>query len=239
MKLIPAIDIINGQCVRLTQGDYEQKKVYNPKPLEVALSFENAGLKHLHLVDLDGAKAGLVTNWKVVEDITFSTRMHVDFGGGIKTEKEIARLLSLGVKQVNIGSVAVKQPNLVKEWLQKFGPERIILSADVKDEQIKINGWQEDASKTIYELIDDLHPAGLKYVTCTDISVDGMLTGPSIKLYQKLIARYPDIQWIASGGISSIEDIIHLKNINVYGAIIGKAIYENKISLKELDQTKY
>src|SRR5690606_20387733 len=178
MRIIPAIDIINGKCVRLTQGDYAQEKVYNENPLEVAKSFEEAGLKHLHLVDLDGAKAGKVINWKVVENIASGTSLHIDFGGGIKTKEELLKLFDLGVKQVNLGSIAVKQPELVYEWIETFGAEKIILSADVKEEKIQVSGWQENSSLMITDLVEKYRRKGLLYVTCTDISTDGMLSGP-------------------------------------------------------------
>jgi phosphoribosylformimino-5-aminoimidazole carboxamide ribotide isomerase len=236
MKIIPAIDIIEGKCVRLTQGDYAQKKIYNENPVEVALSFEEEGLKYLHLVDLDGAKAGKVINWDTVKAVTSKTKLIVDFGGGIKTETEIQKLLDLGVAQVNLGSVAVKEPGLVQQWLKKFGPEKIILSADVKDEIVQISGWQEKTSFTINTFVSDYQSHGIQFVTCTDISTDGMLTGPNVTLYKKLVSLFPTIKWIASGGVSSLEDVYELKNNGLSGVIIGKAIYENKIQLKDLKQ---
>lgn len=238
MKIIPAIDIIEGKCVRLTQGDYAQKKVYNENPVDVAISFEEEGLKYLHLVDLDGAKAGKVINWDTVKAVTSKTKLIVDFGGGIKTETEIQKLLDLGVAQVNLGSVAVKQPGLVQQWLKKFGPEKIILSADVKDEIVQISGWQEKTSLTINSFVSDYQKYGIQFVTCTDISTDGMLTGPNVTLYKKLVSLFPTIKWIASGGVSSMEDVYELKNIGMNGVIIGKAIYENKINLKDLNQVR-
>jgi phosphoribosylformimino-5-aminoimidazole carboxamide ribotide isomerase len=234
MKIIPAIDIIGGKCVRLTQGDYAQKKVYNENPLEVARGFEDAGLKYLHLVDLDGAKAGAVVNWAVIEEITSKTSLAVDFGGGIKKESEIIKLLDLGVKQVNLGSIAVKQPELVYEWIKKIGPEKIILSADVRNEQVQISGWQESASLDIVDFIKNYHAKGLTHVTCTDISTDGMLSGPNIALYKMLMTSFPSIKLIASGGVSGMQDLTELEKINIHGVIIGKAIYENRISLTEL-----
>jgi phosphoribosylformimino-5-aminoimidazole carboxamide ribotide isomerase len=236
MKIIPAIDIIDGKCVRLTQGDYTQKKIYNENPLDVALSFEEEGLKYLHLVDLDGAKAGKVINWETVKAVTLKTKLVVDFGGGIKTEAEIQKLLDLGVAQVNLGSVAVKQPELVQQWLKKFGPEKVILSADVKDEIVQISGWQEKTSLTINTFVSEYQKYGIQFVTCTDISTDGMLTGPNITLYKKLVSLFPAIKWIASGGVSSMDDVYELDNIGMNGVIIGKAIYENKITLKNLKQ---
>lgn len=238
MKIIPAIDIIERKCVRLTQGDYAQKKVYNENPVDVAISFEEEGLKYLHLVDLDGAKAGKVINWDTVKAVTSKTKLIVDFGGGIKTETEIQKLLDLGVAQVNLGSVAVKQPGLVRQWLKKFGPEKIILSADVKDEIVQISGWQEKTSLTINAFVSDYQKYGIQFVTCTDISTDGMLTGPNVTLYKNLVSLFPAIKWIASGGVSSMEDVYELKNIGMNGVIIGKAIYENKINLKDLNQVR-
>jgi phosphoribosylformimino-5-aminoimidazole carboxamide ribotide isomerase len=234
MRIIPAIDIIEGKCVRLTQGDYAQKKIYNENPVAVAQGFEDEGLTYLHLVDLDGAKAGKVINWDVVKAVTSSTNLIVDFGGGIKTESEIQKLLDLGVAQVNLGSVAVKQPALVQQWLKKFGSEKIILSADVKDEVVQISGWQEKTMLTIEAFVRDYQQHGIEFVTCTDISTDGMLTGPNFTLYKKLLSTFPLIKWIASGGVSSIEDVHLLRQNGMSGVIIGKAIYENKIKLEDL-----
>lgn len=235
MRIIPAIDLIDGKCVRLTQGDFAQKKIYNENPLEVAKEFEDAGLRYLHLVDLDGAKAGKVTNWKVAESITAHTNLHVDFGGGIKTHEEIQQLFDLGIQQVNLGSIAIKQPEKVYPWIQAFGAAKIILSADVKDELIAISGWQENSNTTIQDFIRDYHAKGIEYVTCTDIHTDGMLSGPNIKLYQKLLNLFPFIKLIASGGVSSLADLKELKKINVDGVIIGKAIYEGRVKLADLE----
>jgi phosphoribosylformimino-5-aminoimidazole carboxamide ribotide isomerase len=233
MRIIPAIDIIDGKCVRLTQGDYDQKKIYNENPLEVARQFEDAGIEYLHLVDLDGAKAGRVTNWKTIEAIAGQTSLDVDFGGGIKTEEELIRLFELGVKQVNLGSIAVKNPELVKEWISKFS-SRIILSADVKAEMVAISGWMEDSKVSITDFLKTYHCYGVEYVTCTDIATDGMLQGPNVGLYQKLTNHFPTIKVIASGGVSSIEDLHKLTETNVNGVIIGKAIYEGRITVSEL-----
>ncbi|HTE29777.1 MAG TPA: 1-(5-phosphoribosyl)-5-[(5-phosphoribosylamino)methylideneamino]imidazole-4-carboxamide isomerase [Chryseolinea sp.] len=234
MRIIPAIDIIDGKCVRLTQGDYAQKKVYHEEPLDVAKSFEDAGLTHLHLIDLDGAKMGKVVNWKVIEKITAQTRLHVDFGGGIKTTEEITTLLNLGVKQVNIGSIAVQEPGKITEWLDKFGADKIILSADVKSEMISINGWQDNASINIVAFLRDYVQKGIEHVTCTDIATDGMLTGPNVELYKKILLSFPQLHLIASGGVSNVDDLHELMLIGVDGVIVGKAIYEGKISLEEL-----
>lgn len=234
MRIIPAIDIIDGKCVRLTQGDYAQKKVYNENPVDVARTFQDAGLRFLHVVDLDGAKAGKVTNWQVIEDITRNTKLAVDFGGGIKTEEDIIRLFESGVRQVNVGSIAVKNPAVVAEWISRFGPDRIILSADVKDEKIAIGGWMENSSISIGDFISDYSARGIRYVTCTDIGKDGMLQGPNHALYTKIIERFPDVALIASGGVSELSDLLSLGSIGVDGAIVGKAIYEGKITLEEL-----
>jgi phosphoribosylformimino-5-aminoimidazole carboxamide ribotide isomerase len=237
MRIIPAIDIIEGKCVRLSQGDYGQKKIYNENPLEVARNFEEAGLKYLHLVDLDGAKAGVVTNWPVVKEITSNTNLLVDFGGGIKTERDVQALLDIGVRQVNLGSIAVKQPEVVFRWIDKFGPEKIILSADVKNEMIQISGWQQNSNVGIIDFIRNFQSRGLEFVTCTDISTDGMLNGPNTMLYKKIIGAFPDIKLIASGGVSSAADLEQLEDEALFGVIVGKAIYENRVSLSEL--TKY
>jgi phosphoribosylformimino-5-aminoimidazole carboxamide ribotide isomerase len=234
MRIIPAIDIIDGKCVRLTQGDYAQKKVYNENPLEVARTFEAAGLKYLHLVDLDGAKTGKVMNWKVIESITGNTGLQVDFGGGIKTEDEIAMLFSAGVKQVNLGSIAVKNRDLVQTWIGAYGADKIILSADVKNEKIAIGGWLEDSSIAIEDFVMDYLNKGIQYITCTDISTDGMLSGPNVPLYSKLLRTFPAIKLIASGGVSGMEDLENLKHISVDGVIVGKAIYEGRVDIEEL-----
>ena len=220
--------------MRLTQGDYSQKKVYNENPIDVAKAFEAAGLQYLHLIDLDGAKAGKVTNWKVIEDITSGTGLTVDFGGGIKTEEELSRLFEYGVAQVNIGSMAVTNPDKIAEWIEKFGTEKIILSADVKSEKIAISGWQENSSIEITDFLKDYVRKGIDYVTCTDISTDGMLTGPNIDLYKKILLSFPQLNIIASGGVSNMDDLYELKQIGVDGVIVGKAIYEGRIRLDEL-----
>jgi phosphoribosylformimino-5-aminoimidazole carboxamide ribotide isomerase len=238
MRIIPAIDIIDGKCVRLTQGDYAQKKVYNENPLEVARTFEAADLKYLHLVDLDGARAGKVINWKVIESITANTGLHVDFGGGIKTDDEITRLFSAGVKQVNLGSIAVKNRNLVQTWIGAYGADKIILSADVKNEKIAISGWLEDSSIAIEDFVTDYLNKGIQYITCTDISTDGMLSGPNVQLYSKLLETFPAIKLIASGGVSGMEDLETLKQIGVDGVIVGKAIYEGRVDIEELGRIR-
>jgi len=234
MRIIPAIDIIDGKCVRLTQGDYAQKKIYHEDPVAVARSFEEAGLTDLHVVDLDGAKAGKVINWSVVEAICKATTLTVDFGGGIKTEEEVQRLLNLGVKQVNLGSVAVKEPLKVISWITKFGKDKIILSADVKGDYIAISGWQESSPITLASLLKDYTRNGIEYVTCTDISTDGMLKGPNIELYKNILMSFPQLHLVASGGVSNLDDLRELKRIGADGVIVGKAIYEGKVTLEEL-----
>lgn len=234
MRVIPAIDLIDGKCVRLTQGDYGQKTIYNENPLEVAKEFEQAGLKYLHLVDLDGAKAGKVINWNVVEEITKLTQLVVDFGGGIKTEDEITQLFAHGIAQVNLGSIAVKDKAKVFAWIEKFGADKIILSADVKQEFIAIHGWQEKSTINIFDLIEDYIANGLRYVTCTDISTDGTLKGPNVDLYKRIQERFPTLKLVASGGVGSLGDLKKLKGLNIDGVIVGKAIYEGKVKLQEL-----
>ncbi len=234
MRIIPAIDVIDGKCVRLTQGDYAQKKIYNENPLEVARSFVDAGITHLHLVDLDGARQGKVVNWTVIESITRGTNLRVDFGGGIKTTEEIQRLIDLGVRQVNLGSVAVKDPEQISAWIDRFGARAIILSADVKNEMISINGWQDDSSINIVTFLRDYVHRGIEDVTCTDISTDGMLAGPNLELYKKILLSFPQINLIASGGVGSVDDLYELEGIGADGVIVGKAIYEGKIALDQL-----
>lgn len=234
MRIIPAIDIIDGKCVRLTQGDYAQKKIYHENPLDAARAFEDAGLQYLHLVDLDGAKAGKVINWDVAETLTSKTSLQIDFGGGIKTDREVNDLFALGIHQVNLGSIAVKEPEKVAAWIETFGAQRIILSADVKDERIAIAGWQENAPITITQFLRNYVQFGIEYVTCTDIRTDGMLSGPNLELYKRLLLNFPQLALIASGGVSCVEDLQELKQIGVDGVIVGKAIYEGKITLQEL-----
>lgn len=233
MIVIPAIDIRNGQCVRLVQGDYNDCTVYNTDPLEVALSFEQAGLKRLHLVDLDGSKAGDVKNLDVLTRIAQNTSLSIDFSGGIKTEVSLRAALNSGAEYVGIGSLAYQNPSIVRAWLKEFGSSHIILSADVWEEKIAITGWTERTDTTIYSFIDQFQE-DLEYLVCTDISKDGMLAGPSLSLYRKLREEYPHLKLIASGGVSSIEDLDQLNELGLYGVIIGKAIYENKITLNQL-----
>jgi phosphoribosylformimino-5-aminoimidazole carboxamide ribotide isomerase len=236
MNVIPAIDLINGKCVRLLQGDYGKVTVYNENPLTIAKQFEDEGFEYLHLVDLDGARQGNVVNWKVVEKIAEHTALKVDFGGGVQTEEEIDRLLGLGIHYINIGSLAVRKPNIFSEWLHKFGPDNFILSADVKSEVVQISGWKENTPLTVYELIKSFMKDNLLHVACTDIQSDGMLNGPNLTLYKKLKARFPDLRLIASGGVSSIDDVQRLRFLKLNGVIIGKALYEKKITASELKQ---
>jgi phosphoribosylformimino-5-aminoimidazole carboxamide ribotide isomerase len=234
MVLIPAIDIIDGKCVRLTQGDYAQKTVYNENPLEVAKMFEGAGLQRLHLVDLDGAKAGAVKNWKVLESIAGGTSLVIDFGGGIKKETDLQLVFSSGAALATIGSLAVKDETLFSEWIEKYGAEKFLLGADVKDEKITIGGWLETTAIDVYDFIEKYMSKGIRQVFCTDISKDGKLEGPSVELYKNIIRRFPELFFIASGGVSSMDDLHELRTIGCSGAIIGKAIYENRITIGEL-----
>ncbi len=234
MQIIPAIDIIDGKCVRLTQGDYGQKTIYNESPLEVAKEFEAAGLKRLHLVDLDGAKAGAVKNWKVLESIAANTSLVIDFGGGIKKEEDLRIVFDSGAALATIGSLAVKNESLFVQWLQQFGPDKFLLGADVKDEKIAVGGWLETTEINIYDFIKKYIGHGVKQIFCTDVSKDGKLEGPSTVLYQNIITRFPDLYFIASGGVSSIADLNDLRKIGCSAAIVGKAIYENRVSLDEL-----
>ena len=234
MRIIPAIDIIDAKCVRLTQGDYAQKKIYNESPLEVAKTFEGNGIKYLHLVDLDGAKARKVQNLKVLESICSQTSLIVDFGGGVQTDADIQDVFNAGASKITAGSIAVKDEDLVKKWIQCYGAERIILGADVKDDEIMTGGWENGTGISIRPFVANYLKSGITELISTDIAVDGMLTGPSTALYKRLITEFPNLKLIASGGVSSLNDLDALKAIKVDGVIIGKAIYENRITLKEL-----
>jgi len=234
MVIIPAIDIIDGKCVRLTEGDYSQKKIYNENPLEVALAFEGAGLQRLHLVDLDGAKAGTVKNWKVLENIASKTKLTIDFGGGIKTEKDVQIVFASGAALATVGSIAVKNEALFVSWLQQFGASKFLLGADVKDEKIAIGGWLETTDVWIYDFIESYIKHGVQQIFCTDVSKDGRLEGPSTELYKNIITKFPELHFIASGGVATMKDLEELKGIGCAAAIVGKAIYENRISLNDL-----
>jgi phosphoribosylformimino-5-aminoimidazole carboxamide ribotide isomerase len=236
MYIIPAIDIIEGKCVRLTQGDYGQKKIYNEKPLEVAKEFEDAGLSRLHLVDLDGAKAKKVINWKVLETICSRTGLHVDFGGGVQSDDDLKTVFESGAKQVTGGSIAVKNPEMLETWLQKYGAERIILGADARNEKVAVSGWEEGTTLWVYDFVQKWVEKGVKYAISTDVAKDGLLQGPSFGLYQKLQAQCPDLYIIASGGVSNLADIELLAEQKIYGVIVGKAIYEGRVSLSDLQR---
>lgn len=233
-NIIPAIDIIGGKCVRLTQGDYAQQKVYNENPLEVAQEFEDSGIRRLHLVDLDGAKKGAVVNWKVLEAIAGKTGMVVDFGGGIKTGDDLKVVFESGAALATIGSVAVKQPELFFSWLDQYGPDKMFLGADVKEEKIAVGGWLETTDRSVFDFLRTNLERGVKEVFCTDIAKDGLLEGPSTDLYKKIIAELPGIQLTASGGVSRMSDVEELQAAGLAGVIIGKAIYEGRITLQEL-----
>jgi phosphoribosylformimino-5-aminoimidazole carboxamide ribotide isomerase len=236
MYIIPAIDIIDGKCVRLTQGDYSQKKVYNEHPLEVAMQFEDAGLKRLHLVDLDGAKAGHIVNYKVLETLAAKTRLHIDFGGGLKSDEDLRVAFECGAQQVTGGTIAVKNRDAFLNWVKNYGSEKIILGADVKDEKIAVSGWVETSDIWLRDFLQDFLSQGIKYCICTDISKDGLLRGSSNELYERLLQEFTDLQLIASGGVTDMSDLEKLKEIGCFGAIVGKAIYEGRISLKDLEQ---
>ena len=234
IELIPAIDIIEGQCVRLTKGDYDQKTVYRDSPAEVAKEFEEIGFKRLHVVDLDGAKSKHIVNSEVLRRITTDTQLIVDFGGGIKTDEDIEKAFTAGASMVTIGSIAVTNPDLFMGWLEKYGAERIILGADVRHGKVSINGWKEDSSEDLLPFLKKYVDAGVKNVLCTEISKDGTLTGPAIELYQSMMTAYPELHLIASGGVSSIDDIKALEAAGIPAVVFGKAIYEGKINLSEL-----
>lgn len=245
MRIIPAIDIIEGKCVRLSKGDYSTKKIYNEKPLEVAKNFESHGIEHLHLVDLDGAKSKHIVNYRILEEIASKTSLKIDFGGGLKSDEDLKIAFESGANQITGGSIAIKNPETFKNWLQKYGSEKIILGADANNEKIAISGWQEESKKELIPFIQEYQKEGVKYVICTDISKDGMLEGPSFELYKKILkeaifasdSKEPkSINLIASGGISSFEELPRLAEIGCEGTIIGKAIYEGRIQLKELEK---
>lgn len=234
MKIIPAIDIIGGKCVRLTQGDYSQKKEYHDSPLEMAKRFEGVGIERLHLVDLDGAKAKKIINLEVLKSIVGGTSLQVDFGGGIQSDYDINLAFESGAYQVTGGSIAVKNPFLFESWITNFGGEKIILGADAKDRKIAISGWEETTSMDLIEFIKSYQTKGIQYVICTDVAKDGLLQGPSLELYKDILAEISGIKLIASGGVAGTKDLEELQKIGVYGTIVGKAYYEGRISLEEL-----
>jgi phosphoribosylformimino-5-aminoimidazole carboxamide ribotide isomerase len=233
MRIIPAIDIIDGKCVRLTKGDYKQQKTYNENPLEVAKLFEDNGIKFLHVVDLDGAKAKQIINAKTLEILCSKTNLNIDFGGGIKSIEDVKKAFDIGVKQITVGSIAAQKPELMLEWIQKFGADKIILGADCKNRKIAINGWQENSNSDIVDFIYEYEKKGATYCIVTDIDKDGMLAGPSFPLYEEILAQ-SNINLIASGGITTIDDVLKLKEMSCEGVIIGKAIYEGTIKLEQL-----
>lgn len=234
MYIIPAIDLIGGKCVRLSQGDYSSKKEYHDDPLEMAKRFEGAGISRLHLVDLDGAKAKKIINGDVLERICSGTSLKVDFGGGIQADAEIEKAFALGAKQVTGGSIAVKNPTLFDEWITKYGSEKIILGADAKNKKIAVGGWEETTSVELIPFIKSYFDKGIRYVICTDVAKDGLLQGPSVDLYREILQEIPELKLIASGGVSSVKDLEELEEVGVYGAIVGKAYYEGRVTLEEL-----
>ncbi len=234
IEIIPAIDIINGKCVRLSQGDYQTQKIYNESPVEVAKQFEDAGIKRLHIVDLDGAKQGSIINLNVLEKIASQTNLKIDFGGGIKTTNDAELVYNAGASIINIGSIAVKQPDIVVGWIKEFGTDKILLGADIKNEMIMINGWQQSTEINIIDYLKDWSVKGITNIFCTDVYKDGLLQGASTELYKKIITEVGSINLIASGGVSTIKDIESLEEIGCSGVIIGKALYEGNIKLPEL-----
>ncbi len=234
IEIIPAIDIIDGKCVRLSQGDYESKKVYNENPVEVAKEFEACGIRRLHVVDLDGAASRHVVNFRVLERIATRTSLVVDFGGGVKSDEDLRIAFESGAQMVTGGSVAVKDPALFCRWLDKYGSDRIILGADVKERKIAVNGWKDESACELFPFLDDYTDKGVRKVICTDISRDGMLKGPSLELYRDIREKFPDLYLIASGGVGTIDDIVALNEADVSGVIFGKALYEGKITMKGL-----
>ncbi len=234
MYIIPAIDIIDGECVRLTQGDYSQKKIYDDNPVEVAKRYEDHGFSHLHVVDLDGARSKHVVNIDVLKNITKATDLKVDFGGGIKSTRDIEQAFEAGVSMITGGSIAVKEPKVFEQWIDQYGPDKIILGADVKGRNIAVGGWMDTSEKDIIQFIEHYTKRSIKFVICTDISKDGVLKGPAFELYEELLAEFPGINLIASGGVGSIEDVEKLAETGVWGVIIGKAIYENRVKIDDL-----
>ena len=236
MRIIPAIDIIEGKCVRLTKGDYSTQKIYNEDPLEVAKQFQDHGIEFLHLVDLDGARAGKIVNYKVLEEIASRTRLTIDFGGGLRTESDLRTAFESGASQITGGSIAVRDPETFTGWLKVYGSEKIILGADALDRKVAVSGWQEDSDLELFPFVENYLQKGIIYVICTDISKDGMLEGPSLELYKELLSEFAELRLIASGGITEMDDLYKLAEMGCEGAILGKAIYEGKISLKQLEE---
>ncbi len=234
IRLIPAIDIIDGKCVRLTKGDYNEKTIYRENPVDAAKEFEQMGLTHLHLVDLDGAKSSHVTNIHVLREISAKTKLCIDFGGGIKSDDDIKAVFENGANMATIGSVAVKEPSLFYKWLQEYGAERIILGADIKNDNIAVNGWKEETNENIYSFLRQYINHGVRNILCTDITKDGTLSGPAYNLYEEILKRFPGINLIASGGVSSNEDIMQLDRLGVSAVVFGKAYYEHRININTL-----
>jgi len=234
MEIIPAIDVIGGQCVRLSQGDYNRKKTYSDDPLSIAIQFEEAGIRRLHLVDLDGARMKRVVNLNVLQNISANTDLSIDFGGGIRTEEDLQSVFSAGACMVTGGSIAVREPDIFTHWISLYGPERIILGADVKNRKIAIGAWSETSDHDILEFIEYYRKKSVKFVICTDVSRDGVLSGPGIDIYREILQQFPELKLIASGGVSSLKDLDNLAETGVWGVIIGKAIYEGKINLTDL-----
>jgi phosphoribosylformimino-5-aminoimidazole carboxamide ribotide isomerase len=235
MRIIPAIDIIDGKCVRLSKGDYDTKIIYNENPLEVAKSFEAHGIEYLHLVDLDGAKSSKIVNYKILEQIASQTKLKVDFGGGLKSDADLKIAFESGANQITGGSIAVKNREIFQKWISEYGSDKIILGADAKDEKIAVSGWLEDSDEDLIPFIQDYQTKGIQYVICTDIAKDGMLEGPSFDLYAKILAEAKNVKLIASGGISTFDELPKLAELGCEGTIIGKAIYEGRITLKQLE----
>lgn len=234
MELIPAIDLIDGKCVRLTEGDYTRKTVYNDDPLEVGFRFQDSGIRRLHLVDLDGAKAGKVVNWKVLESLASKTNLQIDFGGGVKTEEDVLRILGAGARWVTVGSLAARNPEILESWMRQHGTDIFFLGADVRDKKIATGGWLETTDIDVLSFMGSYIQKGLNHIFCTDISKDGKLEGPALELYKEIIASHPSIQLVASGGVSNMDDLHALAAAGCHGAIIGKAIYEGRITLEQL-----
>ncbi|MDI9309466.1 MAG: 1-(5-phosphoribosyl)-5-[(5-phosphoribosylamino)methylideneamino]imidazole-4-carboxamide isomerase [Limnohabitans sp.] len=235
MRIIPAIDIIDGKCVRLSKGDYDTKKIYNENPLEVAKEFQDHGIEYLHLVDLDGAKSSRIINHKVLEQIATKTNLKIDFGGGLKSDEDLKIAFECGATQITGGSIAVKNPELFEQWIQNYGADKIILGADANNGKIAISGWLEESKEEVIPFIQNYQSKSIEYVICTDISKDGMLQGPSFELYQQIISQCKNVKLIASGGISGFEELPKLAQLGCEGVIIGKAIYESRITLKQLE----
>lgn len=235
MRIIPAIDIIDGKCVRLSKGDYDTKKIYNENPLEVAKQFQDHGIQYLHLVDLDGAKSSRIINHKILEQIASKTSLKIDFGGGLKSDDDLRIAFECGANQITGGSIAVKNPEVFQDWITKYGAEKIILGADCNNGKIAVSGWLEESDEEVIPFIQSYQAKGIEYVICTDIAKDGMLQGPSFDLYQKIISECKEVKLIASGGISTFEELPKLAELGCEATIIGKAIYEGKINLKELE----